>query len=154
MNNYLKMDIADLKQLIKQYPIDYEHPSDLGWLYYNNQQFAKAFEWLSKSMLINSASPITLNRIGCVNVKRKKYRAAVENFNRCIELEPLNGYAYNNRSIAYHKLHEFDRAMDDRFRTIQILFQGETSMLNIMPEIIRRKRTDNEAISSLMTEAI
>ena len=50
---------------------------------------------------------------GVLYGSKGEYDLAIKDFNRAIELNPNNFFAYNNRGNAYDKIEDFDRAIED-----------------------------------------
>lgn len=66
----------------------------------------------SSTMTVDYYSGVYLNR-GNLLSEQQQYLKAIADFNRSIEITPVNPMAYYNRGIAYKHLNEFEKAIAD-----------------------------------------
>ncbi len=50
----------------------------------------------------------------------KDYERAIELFTKAIELDPTNHVLYSNRSASYASLKQYDKALEDADKTIEL----------------------------------
>ena len=51
---------------------------------------------------------------------KRKYEEAIENYNKSIDLDPNNSYAYNNRGLAKNNLEQYFNALKDYDKAIEL----------------------------------
>eukprot|EP00761_Pharyngomonas_kirbyi_P009358 gb/GECH01009374.1/.p1 GENE.gb/GECH01009374.1/~~gb/GECH01009374.1/.p1 ORF type:complete len:252 (+),score=24.63 gb/GECH01009374.1/:1-756(+) len=51
---------------------------------------------------------------------RGKYKLAIEDYTKAIQLNPENVAAYNNRGFAYRKVNQYDKAINDYSKALEI----------------------------------
>jgi tetratricopeptide (TPR) repeat protein len=81
-------------------------------IYSEKGNHEKAAEYLGYAAKIFEDS-IVWNNIGYSQLKAKKYAAALESFNKAMELDIENPYVFSNRSFVYLKLGQLDAAQED-----------------------------------------
>ena len=73
--------------------------------YDKNVKELSAFEWLEK---------------GLAYVKSHNFKAAIDAFNKAIEIDSTYAYAYNNRGFAYYELGNYKKAINNYDRGIKL----------------------------------
>lgn len=69
-------------------------------------------------------------RRGRVLVCLELFEQAVEDFSRCIALDPRNLPAYNNRGNAHHRLGQYEKSIQDYSRVIEMDSEFVTAYIN------------------------
>jgi len=99
----------------------------------NNQipVWSNEFSMWSKSIeKYPESSPHPYSGRGLLYQEQKKYREAIEDFNKAIELKPDYGQAYYNRGNAYYDLGIYNKAIEDFSKSIKINPKFSEAYLN------------------------
>lgn len=91
-------------------------------IYYQMNNIKEASKLVDEVMKKYPAEPGFYYLQGLVNIAKKKYYKAVDNFNKVFELnKPIDQYkVYLNRGVANLNLKEYDLAMDDLTKSIEL----------------------------------
>jgi tetratricopeptide (TPR) repeat protein len=81
-------------------------------IYSERENYEKSIEYLGYAAKFSNDSYIW-NNIGYSQLNAKQYAAALESFNKAMELNIENPYVFSNRSFAYLKLGQLDEAQED-----------------------------------------
>jgi tetratricopeptide (TPR) repeat protein len=88
-------------------------------MYSHSGDHEKSIEYLSYITKMIDESYIW-NNIGYSQLKLERYNAALESFNKSLELNLDNAYALSNRSLAYLRLGDVDQAKIDVNKSLEL----------------------------------
>ncbi len=83
----------------------------LGSSYIENGQFNKAFSEFQKAIKLNPRSKETLNYLGYLSMRFKKYDEAISYFKEAISIDPEYSEAMNNLGVTYAETENWDEAL-------------------------------------------
>lgn len=87
-------------------------------IYSERGNHEKSVEYLAYAGRILNDSNVW-NNMGYSQLKAEKYTAALESFDKALELDIENPYVFSNRSFAYLKLGQLDEAQKDIKKALQ-----------------------------------
>jgi Flp pilus assembly protein TadD len=104
------------------------HPGDfwlnnyLGWWCLKAQppQYDDAIRYYTASWSLRPRNPYTVNALGDALAGKKAYTEAISLFSRAIELKPDYAQAWILRGSAYRALHQYDKALADVNKAIEL----------------------------------
>lgn len=112
--------------------LDFEekNASAFGWRGYSRQQLPSEYQTealkkniyddYSMAISLDPNEPIYRNNRGNVQLSRKEYELAIQDYTEAIKLNPDYHLAYQNRAIAYDKSNNHEEAAKDR-KTVEEL---------------------------------
>lgn len=86
--------------------------SKLGVAYLNNGQLNEAFIEFQKAIQLDPAHKESLNYLGYINTRYKKYEKAISYYERAISADPDYSEALNNLGVTYAELGNWDEAIE------------------------------------------
>ncbi|UCE72590.1 MAG: tetratricopeptide repeat protein [Nitrospiraceae bacterium] len=89
-----------------------EAHNKLATSYINNDQLNNAFVELQKSLQLDPQNKETLNSLGYISARFKKYDEAVSYYEKAIALDPQYSFARNNLGVAYLEMGQWDQAIE------------------------------------------
>ena len=89
-----------------------ESYAKLGTSYLENGQLNESFMEFQKAMELNPHSTKTLNYLGYLSMRFKKYDEAVNYYKKAISLDPAYAEAMNNLGVTYAEMEEWDEAVN------------------------------------------
>ena len=116
-NDLLKR-IVSLNDAVARQPADAELYVRRGEAYAELGEFDKALADFEKVVLLMPVADAFLGH-GSMHMRRGDITAALDDFNRAIEMEPTNAMAYSNRAAAYSKLQDMEKALANYDLAIQ-----------------------------------
>ncbi|MBP7654863.1 tetratricopeptide repeat protein [Candidatus Dependentiae bacterium] len=123
------------ENLIKLYPVLYEHYFTLAYLYFEKQRYDKISETYQKLYkLTDKYDFIISNNMGIINRRIGKYPNAEKYFKKSIELKPDYHFAYNNLGVLYYYQKNYKEA-EKYFRKAAEIEQYYPEALNNLGEI-------------------
>ncbi len=106
----------DYRDNIESYHMGYSKPRDSAYKVEN----LKAFEKLNLLIAADSTKPGPyLDRANHLQ-NIQKYREAIADYNKYIQMNPYNHSAYQNRGTAHERLKEYDKALSDYSKVIEL----------------------------------
>ena len=124
-----------LAEFLISYRRTYQKPF-LAWLYPHSAAhartlfglavFAQKRKQYTEAISLYSAAlslmphPDMYNKRGTAYIERDDYRAALDDFNQALRLDPQNASAHFNRGLAYGRLEQYQAALDDYTEAIRI----------------------------------
>ena len=88
----------------------------------NRGQDARALRSYSRSIALNSRASAPFNNRGGIYWRQGKYKRAIKEFNKAIEVEPLNSLAHYNRGLSMLSTEEWGNAVSDLFHAQSLGF--------------------------------
>jgi len=107
------------KILVKE-PFHFDALQLLGMLLSQIGLEMEGLDLLLKAVEINSSNPIVLNNLALLQHQLKLYTAAIESFDRAIELDPNLVDAHYNKGISLQHIFDFEGAMASYLNCIRI----------------------------------
>lgn len=84
---------------------------NLGASYLDNGQFNDAFREFEKAIKLNPRSKETLNYLGYLSMRFKKYDEAIGYYKKAISIDPDYSEAMNNLGVTYAETENWDEAL-------------------------------------------
>lgn len=103
--------VATERNSPSEYTQKFTFQMNLGNVYYNNGDYAKALQYYRKAYDINPNNVAVLNNIGNVHMKQGDYALAEKMFKRSIELKPSFLDSYRSLCRLYIEQKQFERAL-------------------------------------------
>lgn len=88
-----------------------EAHNKLGFAYLQNDQTNRAYVEFQKAIKFNPKNKETLNYLGHINTKFKKYDDAIANYKMAISIDPEYSDAMHNLGILYIEIEKWDKAI-------------------------------------------
>jgi type IV pilus biogenesis/stability protein PilW len=83
----------------------------LGLSYLQDGQINKAYVKFQKAIMLNPKNKETLNYLGHINTRFKKYDEAISFYKRAISVDPVYSDAMHNLGILYLEIEKWDEAI-------------------------------------------
>ncbi|MBU1055634.1 MAG: tetratricopeptide repeat protein [Proteobacteria bacterium] len=128
----------DLLYATPHYPI-----ANLGWAYYNKNDFTLAEKYYKEALKIEPNYPIALHGLGITYVKLKNPSEAVIYFEKAIKYSPWIPEYYMNLSEAYIQLKQYEKAIISYYKVIEISPESDISA-KAQKEIARLKAQNHK----------
>lgn len=104
--------MTDAEMLLKLEPTNAAASYTKGFAYMRFAMFDSSLFWFNKSIALNPNADWVINARGTLLFNFKRYKDALSDFTRAIELNPLGEYFYN-RSMCYFTLGDMTKAKSD-----------------------------------------
>ena len=101
---------ATLQRIVDEQPDDFRAWHNLAAIAYSQQDLERAEQLERKALAINKDYAEAWNTLGAIYIVRKQPQAAVEALTIATRLNPANGQAYRNLSMALAAAGQADRA--------------------------------------------
>ena len=105
--------LADLSKAVEIAPEYYRAYYELGRFHNNQWQFGIGQMYLDKALSLKPDFAPAYSERSYSNYKKQKYEIALEDVNRAIELDALDGRFFYMRSLIYRGMGRNDEAIDD-----------------------------------------
>lgn len=92
----------------------------LGWTQHLVEQDVAATQTLKQALAIDSKHVPALNALGIVYLVRGDLQAAIATHTLAAQLKPEDEIAYYNLSLAYHRLKQYDQAIENAKTAAQL----------------------------------
>jgi tetratricopeptide (TPR) repeat protein len=116
----LHAEQGDFDKAIEEYQfalsVDPDNPAylfDMGWAYYRKGMTDRALEILTRASALSPDDPAGLAKIGWARFRRKEYRAAIEEFQHGLRLQPTYTFARFGLARALQGEGRGDAAMEE-----------------------------------------
>lgn len=83
----------------------------------NNEEAKKLYEYVLSNQSKNYQAYLGL---GLINSAQGKFNEALNVYTKAISINPLYANAYNNRAIAYMKMGDFEAALTDAYKALEL----------------------------------
>ena len=103
----------------------------LGWIYNDQEQYAKAIEYFQKSIALYGDIAVPYNGLAYAYNFSKDYNKAIEYGNKAVQIDPKYAAAWNNIGFAYKNLGNFGKAIENYNKAISISPNNDVSLSNI-----------------------
>lgn len=103
--------------------------------------------YYSKAILLWPFDPALINCRGTAYTRSKQYQKAIEDYTKCLEINPKFYQVYYNRGVAYHRLRQYDKAISDFEKLLEFVPKHPDS-LNNLANIYVSKGQDCKAIEA------
>jgi len=130
----LEQEIADLDQIIEEYPNDARAYAKRGDAYNRLGELARALPDFSRAIELNLKSGEIYFRRGTVHLLLGHVDEAIDDFSKAIELEPRDARAYANRAVCWFKKRQPDRARADAVASEKLGGEPASSFLKTLQE--------------------
>jgi len=113
----LKKSIKIYKEFLKKYPKDKENYgiyADMSFAYYNLEENDKALEYINKSIEMMPNKDILYIRKGDIVARVNGIESAIKEYERAIELNPLNKEAYERKDNAISIIYRNAKKMEEK----------------------------------------
>lgn len=112
--------MADAEKLIKLQPVNAMGYYIRGMVYLRSNEPQKSLDNFNQSLALKPYNDFVLDGRGSLLVNSfQRYNDALVDFNKAIEISPLKGGFYMNRSICYYKMGNIAMAKADAQKAIQ-----------------------------------
>lgn len=88
--------------------------------YYGFNKYDKAIADLNKILELDEGNIKARDLMARIYVSQEKYEDAIKISDRTIKLDPMNAFAYDNRSYANYQLGHFDQAILDSYAALSL----------------------------------
>lgn len=127
---------------------------NLGASYLDNGQFNDAFMEFEKAIKLNPRSKKTLNYLGYLSMRFKKYDEAIGYYKKAISLDPDYSEAMNNLGVTYAETENWDEALtyfesalsNPRYDTPEMAFANKGYVLYMKGDYSNAERAVKEAL--------
>ena len=92
----------------------------IGMLYYKNEMYLKAMSPIKDYLLNNLDDLIVLETLGEILMNIERYPEAINVYLQLIDNNSNNEMYYNNLADSYYKLDDFENALDNYKKTIEL----------------------------------
>ncbi len=89
-------------------------------IYEDNGDDAKAINYLNRAIRLNPKSYKAYYNLGCIALKKKDYKLAIENFNLCAKINKNFAYAYYNLGCCYLQTQDYKAAKKNLIKAISL----------------------------------
>ena len=103
----------------------------LGWVYNDQEQYAKAIECFQKSISLYADIAVPYNGLSYAYNFNKDYNKAIEYGNKATQLDPKYAAAWNNIGFAYNNLGDSAKAIEYYNKAISIAPNDDVPLANI-----------------------
>ncbi|MEI6435607.1 MAG: tetratricopeptide repeat protein [Bacteroidota bacterium] len=105
-----------------------------GAIFYNMQKYDKAIQDFDNALILNPNLPEVYYNRGLLYhlFEPKQLEKALSNYDIAIEFNPYLVDAYNNRGIIYFALKQYDNAIQDYIKAIQLDKENIGYKLNLV----------------------
>jgi len=144
LEEYQTADLAVMRRFYqsayKADPSLAEASLGLGWVYFHEKNFDRAYESFKKSVEIDKDNVSTNYETGSFLRSLGLYDKAEKYYLRTIELDPLQSFAYNNLATCYWYLGQYDRA--EKYLREALAFQPDIQRvyLNLARQLLSQKK--------------
>jgi tetratricopeptide (TPR) repeat protein len=150
MNRNLDAGIADLTTVIRLDPHRSEAYVARGQAYVGNQQYDEAFADLTRALQLDPKNGIAYWKLGDVYAHRGEHDEAIEAFTQAMafgfdDAAPV----YHFRSLQYDALRQWDRALADENRAIQLDGDNGPEYYRARADVYTHQGRRDEAIADL-----
>ncbi len=142
-NPRLMEQARELERLVGQDPENYTHLVQLGNVYYDLGNFAKAADYYERARAIRDDSADVLTDLGVSYRELGRGREAVELFDRAAELQPEHWQSrYNAAVVLLFDLNDPEGAQRelDELKKLGSTVQGLPDLTGLEQEIARRRQ--------------
>jgi len=112
--------VTAAKKLIELDPKNYEHPHNLGIMYFKADKFPEAIEAFKQSIVIKPDNDLAYAQIGASYSRMKKYKESIEAFKKYVELSPNSSEGWFNIGINYMFLKDFSSALEPLRKCVEL----------------------------------
>jgi len=132
----------------------FEFHYKLGASYIENGQFNDAFMEFQKAIKLNPRSKETLNYLGYLSTRFKKYDEAISYYKKAISIDPDYSEAMNNLGVTYAETENWDEALtyfdsalsNPMYETPERAFANKGYVLYMKGDYINAERAVKEAL--------
>ena len=103
----------------------------LGWVYNDQEQYAKAIECFQKSIAIYDGFAVPYNGLSYAYNFSKDFNKAIEYGNKAVQIDPKYAAAWNNIGFAYNNLGNYGKAIENYNKAISIAPNDDVPLANI-----------------------
>ena len=114
----------------------------LGWVYSDQEQYAKAAECFQKAIELYDGFAVPYNGLSYAHNYNKDYKKAIEYGEKAIQLDPNYAAAWNNVGLAYSNLGEYGKAVEYYNKAIAIDANDEIPLANLGNVYYKQKEFD------------
>lgn len=118
--NRMKIAIADLEEALIYNPSHFETYQTLGDLYLELKMYGKAKGYFDKAVSINPTFVPKGLKSKTASQNKEDYKEAMQEFNLEIQANPKNGEAYFNRGLHKEMVFDFEGALEDFGKAVQV----------------------------------
>lgn len=123
LQNVMNLDMAKKyfdKRIKSSDNQDAEALAHRGLIYYEQEDYARAFTDLNSSLRVNSRNPVTWSNRGMVLNAQQKYALAIKDLEYAIKLNPKFPHAHYNLGRVFYALNEFEKAIASYDKAIEL----------------------------------
>jgi tetratricopeptide (TPR) repeat protein len=103
--------LAIYEEILQSHPDNFHALQLSGMISAQNNDFPKAFDYLSRAIQINDTEPNVLNNHGVVSKEMGFYEDALVSYGKAIQINPNHYEAHNNRGVVLKQLGESETAV-------------------------------------------
>ena len=111
----------------------------LGWIYNDQEQYAKAIECFQKSISLYGDLAVPYNGLSYAYNFSKDFNKAIEYGNKAVQLDSRYAAAWNNIGLAYNNSGNYGKAIEYYNKAIAIAPNDEIPLVNIGNVYYRQK---------------
>lgn len=134
---------------------NYEHTyflTGIGWCRYALGEYPASLSYAQKSIEVNEKYPESWNVKGWAELELKRFEDAVASFTRYLSLAENKFLGHSSRSLAYSKLGQFQKSIDDCDKALAI--QSDNDIVLERKAYCMMKMGNKQAAIDLIREKI
>lgn len=140
------------------YPNNWVILEQIGVEYLIKGKPKEAMREFQKALDLNKNDVLLYLNIAVANCFLKNYKKSIEQFSKIIEMKPrkeILSQVYYQRAVAYSKIYEYDKALKDLYKVLEInpyFFDAKFS-ISIIYNKMKKKKEAIENLKNLIKEA-
>jgi tetratricopeptide (TPR) repeat protein len=115
--------------------------NNLGNAYYELGDFNNAADCYRKVIELDPSNPYAYNNLGAVLLQSGRFQEAVEPLQKSLQTDPV-GQAYSNVGIAYFYLKQYDKAISNYEKAVQLVPNSDMFVGNLAEAYALAGQTD------------
>jgi serine/threonine protein kinase/tetratricopeptide (TPR) repeat protein len=133
--------IQAFKKAVEINPYYWMNYNNLGNAYYELGEFNNAAACYRKVIELDPNNPYAYNNLGAVLLQSGRFQEAVEPLQKTLQTDPV-GQAYSNLGIAYFYLKQYDRAISNYEKAVQLVPNSDMFVGNLAEAYALAGQTD------------